>query len=76
MGGSVICSDTGVVVVVEAEISLSSSSSGKMGFSTDPYIDKSWNLVREKGVSMLGLNTESSREFSLLNSMSSRSVNW
>ena len=37
--------------------SLSSSSSNTMGFSTDTSINKSSNVVREKGVSMPGLNT-------------------
>ena len=53
--------------------SLSSFSSNTMEFSTDPSIDKSSNVVGEKGVSILSLNTEASYEFSQLNSMSSRS---
>ena len=41
--------------VVGAAFSLSSSSSNKMGFSTDPSpINKSSNVVGEKGVSMPG----------------------
>ena len=54
--------------------SLSSSSSNTMGFSTDPYIDKSSNVVGEKGVPMPGLNTASMSncEVSQLKSMSSR----
>ena len=56
--------------------SLSSSSSNTMGFSTDPCpINKSSNVVGEKGVSMPGLNIRSTCEFSQLNSISSRSVN-
>ena len=45
------------------------------GFSTDPFIDKSSNVVGEKGVPMPGLNTVSMSncEFSQLKSMSSRS---
>ena len=56
--------------------SLSSSSSNTMGFSTDPSFDESSNVVGEKGVSMPGLNiaSMSNCEFSLLKSMSSRSV--
>ena len=54
---------------------LSCSSSNTMGFSADPPIDKSSNVVGEKGVSMPGLNTASNSEFSQLNSMYSRSVN-
>ena len=41
------------------EVSLSCSSSNTRGFSTDPPIDKSINVVGEKGVSMPGLNTAS-----------------
>ena len=52
--------------------SLSCSLSNTLGFSTDPPIDKSSNVVGEKGVSMPGLNTESNCELSQLNSMSSR----
>ena len=57
------------------EFSLSSSSSNTMGFSTDPSIDKSSNIVEEKGVSRPSLNTASMSdcEFFQLNSMSSRS---
>ena len=57
--------------------SLSSSSFNTMGFSTDPSIDKSSNVVGEKGVSMPGLNTASisNCEISQSHSMSSRSVN-
>ena len=55
--------------------SWSSSSCKSMGFSTDASIDKSSNVVGEKGVSMPGLTTASMSnfEFSQLNSMSSRS---
>ena len=55
------------------EFPLSSSSSNTMGFSADPPIDKSSNVVGEKGVSMPGLNTAfmSNCESSQLNSMSS-----
>ena len=58
--------------------SLSSPSSNTRGFSTDPSIDKSSNIVGERGVSMLGLNTASMsiREISQLNSMSSRSLTY
>ena len=61
--------------VVGGEFSLSSSSSNTMGFSTDPPIDISSNVVGEQGVSMPGLNTSSmsSCEFYQLNSVSSRS---
>ena len=54
---------------------LSSFLSNTMGFSTDPSIDKSSNVVGEKGVSMPGLNTASvfNCEFYQLNSMSWRS---
>ena len=57
------------------EFSLSCSSSNTMGFSTDPPIGKSSNVVGEKGVSIPGLNTASMSncESSQLNSMSSRS---
>ena len=56
-------------------LSLSSSPSNTIGFSTDRSIDKSSNVVGEKGVSMPGLNVAfmSNCEFSQLNSMSSRS---
>ena len=57
--------------------SLSTFSSNKMGFSTDPSIDI-WSIsVGEKGVSMPGLNTASISNCELyqLNSMSSKSVN-
>ena len=63
-------------VVGGGAFSLSSSSSNKMGFSTDPSpIDKSSNVVGEKGVSTPGLNTASvsNCESSQLNTMSSRS---
>ena len=56
--------------------SLSSFLFNTMGFSTDPSpINKSSNVIGEKGVSMPGLNTDSTSEFSQLNSVSSRSVN-
>ena len=57
--------------------SFSSSSSNTRGFSADPSIDKSSNVVGQKGVSMPGLNTASMSncDFSQLNSMSSRSIN-
>ena len=77
LGGSVGLIDSGLDG--GGAFSLSSSSSNTMGFSTDPsLIDKSSNVVREKGVSMLGLNTESMSncEISQMNSISSRSVNW
>ena len=47
-------------VVGGGALSLSSSSSNTIGYSTDPSIDKSSKAVGEKGVSMLGLNTASS----------------
>ena len=46
-------------VVGGGAFSLSSSSSNTMGFSTEPSIDESSNVVGEKGVSMLGLKTAS-----------------
>ena len=62
--------------VVGGAFSLSSSSSNTMGFSTDPSpINRSSNVVGDKGVSFPGLNTASMSNcgFSQLNSMSSRS---
>ena len=52
--------------------SLSSSSSNRMGFSSDPSIEKSSNVVGEKGVSLPGLNnaSRSNCESFQLNSMS------
>ena len=57
------------------DFSLFFSSSNTMRFSTDPPIDKSLEVVGEKGVSMPGLNTASMSncESSQLNSKSSRS---
>ena len=49
--------DTGVVG--GGAVSLVSSSSNTMGFSTDPSIDKFSNIVGQEGMSMLGLNTAS-----------------
>ena len=72
LGGSLGRSDAGIDGTGGA-LSLSSSSSNTMGFSADPSIDKSSNVVGEKGVSMLGLNTAFNYEFSQLSSMSSRS---
>ena len=51
--------DTDVDGAGGGAFSLSSSLSNTMGFSTDPSIDKSSNVVGEKGVSMPGLNTAS-----------------
>ena len=61
-----------------AEFALPSSSSNKMGFSTDPSIEKLSIVVRERGISMLSLNTATMSifEFSQLNSMSLRSDTW
>ena len=52
-----VLTDSGVVG--GGAFSLSSSSSETMGFSTDPPIDKSSNVVGEKGVSLPGLTTAS-----------------
>ena len=73
--GSVGLTDTGVDG--GGAFSLSSSSSNTMEFSTEPSIDKSSNVVGEKGVSKPGVNTASMSKYevSQLNSMSSRSVN-
>ena len=75
-GSSVGRSDSGVDGAGGGEFSLSSYSSNTMGFSTDPFLDKSSNIVGETGVSIPGLNTAfiSICEFSQLNSMFSRSA--
>ena len=67
---------TGSGVVGGGAFTLSSSSSNTMGFSTDPScINKSSNVVGEKGVSMPGLNTAFMYkcDFSQLKCISSRS---
>ena len=66
--------DSGVDGGEGGEFSLSCSSCNTMWLSADHPIDKSSNIVGEKGVSMPGLNTASMSncEYSQLNSMSSR----